>query len=270
MHRRHLAAFILGSTLLACSGGDEGGDKATGDDTASTADGGGGDDTSAPGPDPICTEPTDLPCVDQMILDLSLHDDKVSEGEVSNTTEGADFYTFVDASAGGMNGAARNPWVYIKFTPEGAVRVDIDDETALESMDWDMALRRYIVRLNSGDSGPSCVGALASRDLAYADISAVPADASFAVEDIYNDTCDIQEDNSGLPGSPDVALGGWWDYPGGCVTTTMLPFLVQLADGHTIKLVIETYYGTGQEECNSSGTPGEDSGFIHLRWAYLP
>ena len=105
----------------------------------------------------VCTEQTELVCLDQAILDLSLQDDAVSDGAVTTTTEGDDFVTAVDASAGGYNNATSNPWVYVRFEDTGAVKVEIDDETALESMDWDMSLRRFMVRLNGGDSGPSCV-----------------------------------------------------------------------------------------------------------------
>jgi len=38
---------------------------------------------------------------------------------------------------------------------------------------------------------------------------------------------------------------------------------------HQIKLVVETYYGTGQDTCNESGTSGGESGTITLRWQYL-
>ncbi len=105
--------------------------------------------------------------MDEMILDLSLHDDKTSNGEVVTTDDGDDKLSTVDASAGGFNDAARNPWTYVKFSADGLTRVDIDDETALESMDWDLALKRYIIRVNSGSSGPSCVGAAAMMGFEY-------------------------------------------------------------------------------------------------------
>jgi hypothetical protein len=63
-------------------------------------------------------------------------------------------------------------------------------------------------------------------------------------------------------------MAPWWEYPG-CVATTDVPFLVQLADGHVIKLRVEAYYGTGQDECDESGSPGSDSAFYTLRWAVV-
>ncbi len=211
----------------------------------------------------------EVSCVDQLILDLSLHDDKISDDEVSTTTDGDDFITTVDASAGGYNNATSNPWVYVKFTDEGAERVDIDDESALESMDWDMALRRFIVRLNGGSSGPSCVGAVSFLEQSYDELTEIADGLSFAVDDYYTSDCTIINDSSGLPGSPQVVLGTWWEYPG-CVATTDNPHLVQLADGRIFKLVIESYYESDQETCNETGSaPNADSAIYTLRWRWM-
>jgi len=271
---RTLTLFSLCAALsLGCNGKSDG-DGETGEDTSGgdtddtdmqdTADTGDTDD----GPDAVCTEPTDIPCTDAIILDLSLHDDKVSEGEVSNTADGADFISFIDGSAGGYDAAARNPWVYVKFTEDGLVRVDIDDETALESMDWDVAVRRYIIRLNGGSSGPSCVGAASFTESTYDDLDSIPDGISYRLDDFYTSDCTIKTDSSGLPGSPSVALGPWWSYAG-CVQTTLVPHLVQLADGHIIKLVVEEYYAEDQDVCNSTGSGGSDSGMYTFKWTYM-
>lgn len=248
-----LLAALGASLLVACSG---------------PSDDSGGTDTGVS--DAVCEDPTDPPCVDEMILDLSLHDDKVSDGEVATTTDGADFVTTIDASAGGYSNSANNPWVYVKFSRDGATRVDIDDETALESMDWDLSLRRFILRLNGGDSGPSCVGAaVLGEGYTYENLTSIPDGVAYQMDDYYTDDCTIVNDSSGLEGSPQVVLGPWWDYES-CLSTTGQPFLVQLADGGVIKLRVETYYdGNGQEECNSSGSTTASGGFITVRWAYM-
>jgi hypothetical protein len=241
---RPIAAFAF--LLTACSGGDT--------------------DTDV-GPVAVCTTPTAIQCEDQIILDLSLHDDLISDGDVETTTDGADFVTTVDASAGGMNEASDNPWVYVKFTDTGAVRVDLADEPALESMDWDIAARRFGLRLNGGVSGPSCVGAAVFLESTYDELTTVPAGIEYVQEAFYTDSCTYVPDSFGL-NSPQVVLSPWWSYES-CVETTGHPALIRLADGRVIKFVVEAYYGTGQDDCNSDGTPGGDSANFTWRWAFV-
>ncbi|MDP2314754.1 MAG: HmuY family protein [Pseudomonadota bacterium] len=248
--------LALGLLLAGCTGPSK-------DDT------GAADDSGIDAVDPICTEPEPPSCVDEMILDLSLHDDKVSDGEVTTVVDGADFVTNIDASAGGYSQAANNPWVYVRFGADGAERVDIDDESALEDMTWHLALRRYIVRVNSGDSGPSCVGAAAMLGYTYGELTEVPAGMNYLQDDYYTDDCTFVNDSSGLEGSPQAAMSAWWEYPG-CVATTEAPFLVQLEDGRVIKLVVEKYYGgEGQDECNTGGSTTEPGGFYQIRWTAM-
>lgn len=258
----------MAALLMACDGGEKVVDDTGGgggDDTAETGETGETGDTNTL--DPVCTEATDIPCVDAIISDLSLHDDETSDGEVTNTLEGEDWLTVLDASAGGSNQAANNPWLYVKFTDEGLVRVDIDDETALEDMGWDLALRRYYIRLNSGVSGPSCVGVDRQDRKEYADLTEIPDNAEYAYEAFYDEQCTLIDDGFGM-GNPLTALDGWWDYTS-CVETTMVPFVMQLADGHVLKLVVESYYGDDQADCNDNGDSPRDSAIIHIRWMYL-
>jgi hypothetical protein len=251
-NRYHVAALAV---LAACAGQGK-----------SDADA----DTDAPA-DPVvpaCTEQTPVACEDAIVSDLSLHDDLTSDGRVKNTADGADWVTEIDATAGGFGQETFNPWVYVRFTEEGAERVNIDDETALESMEWHLAARRFILRLNGGSSGPSCVGAATFLEKSYDELTEVPSDAEFVLDDYYTTDCTLINDSSGLEGSPQVALSAWWEYPG-CVKTTRIPFLVQLEDGHVIKLRVEQYYGTDQATCNQDSLPGGDSGTIEIRWTYV-
>jgi hypothetical protein len=219
-------------------------------------------------PSPVCTEALEPSCIDGLILDLSLHDDMISDATVSSSQDGDDWISGVDASAGGYQNATENPWVYVRFTDDGLERVELDDESALESMDWDMALRRFIIRLNGGDSGPSCVGAATLLESTYSEVDSIPEGLVFATDEYYSGDCTIINDSSGLPNSPQVVLGTWWEYPG-CVATTGYTQLIQLANGRTMKLAVEQYYGLGQSECNQNGTPGEHSGQIQMRWQFL-
>ncbi len=271
-----------GTTSDAATGGGQTGGT-TPDAAAIPADGTVGDagmpdaqlaDAAAPDAalPQVCpqTPPT---CVDQMILDLSLHGDKVSTGDVTTVQDGDDFVTTIDATAGGFGNSDQNPWVYVHFGLDGATKVAIDDETALESSDWDMSLRRFIVRLNGGDSGPSCVGAVSFLEGDYATLNTVPDGLDYLVDDYYTDDCTIVNDSSGLPGSPQVVLAPWWSYAG-CVSTTSVPHLIRLADGHVIKLVVEQYYedAAAQTQCNNSGSApaGAVSAVFTLRWRPMP
>ena len=217
----------------------------------------------------LCEAPQEMECVDDLLLDLSLQADAVSDGAVTTQTDGDDFVTLIDASAGGYNNASQNPWVYVKFTDQGAEKVDLDDESALESMDWDMSLRRFIIRLNGGSSGPSCVASATLLEGSYEELDEAPEGLPYAEDNYYTSDCTLINDSSGLPGSPQVSLGRWWEYPG-CVKTTGYPHVVRLADGRTIKLRVEQYYGVDQEVCNTTDTPGSDSAKISIRWRYIP
>ncbi len=221
----------------------------------------------------VCEEPVEPACVDAMILDLALHDDKVSDGAVTNTADGDAWYTSVDATAGGYGNSSDNPWVYLRFTDAGAERVDIDDETALESMDWDLAARRFILRLNGGDSGPSCVGAATLMEQGWDDVAEAPEGISYAVDDYYTDDCTMVNDSSGLPGSPQVVLGPWWSYSA-CIATTGYVQLIQLADGRVVKFVVDRYYeeAAHQDTCNETGEAPQaaTSAIYTFHWQLLP
>jgi hypothetical protein len=216
----------------------------------------------------VCEEPQSISCEDAAILDLALHDDKVSDGAVTSTADGADFVSTIDASAGGYNQAQNNAWVYVKFTSTGLKKVEIDDETALGSMDWDLSFRRFIIRLNGGSTGPSCVGSASFLEQSYAGLTSVPEGLSYLHDDFYTDDCTIINDSSGLPGSPQVALAPWWSYDG-CVQTTMVPHLLQLADGHIVKMVVESYYASGQDACNNGTGSGDSAANFTIRWTYM-
>jgi len=113
---RWILLLMLGGLLMALgcdTTGDD--DDDVSDDDVSDDDDTGDDDTA----DGCAAE--DPPCVDDLILDLSLHDDKVSEGGVQNTADGDDIVSVVDATAGGFSMATENPFVYLRFEDDGLV-----------------------------------------------------------------------------------------------------------------------------------------------------
>jgi hypothetical protein len=239
----------------------------TGAETGTTGDSDGttgGDSGSSTGGEPDLNE---VECVDQLIQDLSLNEDVISEGDVTSVQDGDDWVSTLDATAGGLPNAPMRPWLYVAFTDEGLEKIDTDDIDALDTGDWDIAAKRFGVRVNSGSSGPSSVQVAVMEDMQYGEITEVPDDATFEIEDFYTDACDLVDDGSGF-GSPAYRMASWWSYPG-CVATTGTPFVLQLADGRHVKLVIEAYYETGQQECNDNGTMGSGSANVTWRWAFL-
>lgn len=244
-------------------------DGANPTDASGSSDGNGSEDDGDTGGDADTGDDAGaLACTDQMILDLGLVQGVLSEGSANDTADGDGFVSVVDATAGGIMDAPENPWLYLRFTPDGLRKVEVDDLQALESTEWDIAAKRFGLRLNGGVSGPSTVAAAPIEGAAYEDLDEVPADAAFEIEAFYDEGCTLVDDGSGQ-GAPDYALTPWWFYPG-CVGTTLVPFVLELADGSHVKLVVEAYYAEGQAECNEGGAMGTTAAMYTWRWAYLP
>jgi hypothetical protein len=254
------------TTGQSTSTGDSTGTSSGSGSTSSASTGAGG------APSPVCTEPTDVPCEDQVFLEMNLKDDP-APGDIENEPEGTGFHTSVDATAGGAFNPDPHSYVYGRFTEDGLEKVDISDEESIESMDWDIAFRRYVIRINSGNSGPSCVGATRMPGEGDYDATTAPPDgATFRGDEYFTDSCEIIADGTGLPNSPATALSSFWSYPG-CVQMTGYVFVVQLADGRLVKLIVDNYYDDeSQAQCQKTDTApkGENgSGSIQLRWAFL-
>ncbi|NUQ71980.1 MAG: HmuY family protein [Polyangiaceae bacterium] len=243
------------------TGGGSGGD-------AGGAGGAGG------GSSAVCTEPTEVACADAIILAMNLKNEP-APGLIENEANGTGWRSTIDATAGGFNAPDPHAFVYGRFTDAGLEKVNISDEQALDSMDWDIAFRRYIVRINSADSGPSCVTAARTipGSTTYEELAAVPSDLKYFSDDYFtDDSCEMKPDGSGLPDSPATALSSYWSYPG-CVAMTGNIFVVQLKDGRHLKLIVDAYYKdlAGQDQCNMNGSSGGSPGAtIQMRWAFLP
>ncbi|MBI4956449.1 MAG: HmuY family protein [Myxococcales bacterium] len=267
MPRARRAGVILALCAAAVLGG------ACAKDEETTPGGGGG--TGGVGPQPVCTTPTAVACEDQVILQMNLQP-LAAPGLITDTVEGDGFASLVDATAGGFNASPPDSYVYARFTPTGLVKVDLSDEAALASMDWDIAFRRYVVRVNSGNSGPSCVSAarLAGTP-AYESVTSVPDNLVYHEDDYFTaePDCTLIADGTGMPGSPATALSSFWTYPG-CVKMTGNVFVVERADGTHVKLTVTHYYNeASQQLCQDTDAvpmSGTGSANIRLRWAFLP
>lgn len=209
-------------------------------------------------------------CTEQSIDELDLLT-TASTGEVrEESTTAAQFHTYVDARAGGVT--ANQSYTYAAFTPQGLARVEVDDQAALASMDWDTAFRRYVIRVNSGVSGPSCVSvARAPAGTSFESVTQVDSSWKFRTESYFTEACQLVEDSSGI-GGPATALGSYWTY-GGCLAMSGDVFVLHLADGRLVKLQVTSYYEpSAQETCNQTGSAPQPSGSAQLRlkWAFLP
>lgn len=212
----------------------------------------------------------EVPCTDQSVSQLMLFEDP-SPAEISNQSSDGVFESLIDATAGGMQ--AKQSFVYARFTPTGLTKVAVGDEDAFNSGEWHIALRRYIIRLNSGVSGPSAVlGARTRPDTTFDDLSVPPpsSEIPYREEQYYSETCDFMPDGSGI-GGPQTALSSFWKYQE-CVQMTGNVFVVALPDGGHVKLQVLAYYTTdNQRVCDETGKVPLPSGAgnVRIRWAFL-
>jgi hypothetical protein len=223
---------------------------------------------SESGPAPSCAA-AKIRCEDQSIQQLKLRT-VINDGEVAE--EGSlpgEFLTRIDARAGGL--AATMSYAYVSFDEAGLQKQPITDEEALGSMDWDLAVRRYVVRLNSGVSGPSCVeAARLPPGTSFDSLTEVPDGLSWRTEVYFTESCDYVPDSSGI-GAPGTALASFWSYTS-CVQMSGNLFVVRLRDGRYVKLQIVGYYDLpAQQECDRTGTVPvpNGAGNLRLRWSFL-
>lgn len=243
--------------LAGCAGPEPDKDKDKDDDNDVTA---------------VCTEPAaSVECRDQTLVALEMAPSDVSPGLIENTEVDGHFESTIDATAGGFGGDGG--YVYGKFTANGLEKVEITDDESFDSMAWDVSFRRFVIRLNSGVGGPSCVtAARTAPDTDFATLAEVPENLDFNEEQFMSPgTCDVISDGSGLPGAPGVVLQNYWTYAS-CLQMTGNVYVVELADGHHVKLMVNSYYQdpARQQECNETGTNDSvGSAHINMSWAFL-
>ena len=277
MHHRSISVLFtlaIGALSAGCSSdpGNPTSSSSGASSGASSTGSGGGGGGSGTGGGAACS-PGDVPCSDQAILELNLQKD-VTKGLIDNMADGSGWATSVDATAGGAFAPTPESYTYAKFTDQGLTKVMISDEQSLDSMDWDIAFRRYVIRINSGNSGPGCVKAakIATGEGSYDKVTAVPGNAMFGTDVYFDKSCALIDDMSGLPTSPATALHGYWQYQN-CVQMTHAVYAIELPDGRTVKFTVVDYYTPAvQDECDSMGTipmMNTGSGNFKVRWAFL-
>lgn len=247
-----MIALVVSLTFAGCSDDD---DNNPTTDTGGTVDQGLYPDLGLP-PDLGEKEPCESEWVDAINPQ-----DKVSTGAVSNTEADGVNTLKVDASAGGMNAAAQNPFVYISFG-DGS-KVEITDTESKDSLAWDLALKRSTLRVNGGDSGTGQGAVAALTGTTLEALTSAPADNSFITDDFLDESCNILRDpinniRTALNGESTLAL--WYDYDMGSAQTVQPKdqvYVLKRADGSLVKFVIDSYY------------EGTASAQFTIRWATL-
>lgn len=261
-------AALAAMASLGCSSSSS---DPAGTGGAPPTDGGTGGAGGADAAQAICTTPTAVLCSDQVFQEMNLKKPP-APGNITSTPDGAGFSSTIDATAGGAFNPNPDSYVYGRFDDTGLLKVDIGDEEALDSMDWDIAFRRYVMRINSGHSGPSCVTAARLPGApVYDDLTQVPAGLTYRNDEYFTASCEIIPDGSGLPNSPATALSSYWTYPG-CVQMTGNVFVVRVASGRQLKLTVTHYYDdANQQTCNTTGAvpQGTPSATFQMRWSWL-
>lgn len=264
---------------VADLGGDSGGEMAdsgwaedAGDalqDAGTPIDGGSDGGSGDAGTSSRCPEAGVPVCQDEAFSEL-LFRNILNEGTIVEEGASPGERTYVNATAGGLS--APQSYLYARFTQEGLEKINLTDEQAFEDTSWHIAFRRYIIRLNGGVSGPSCVrGGRTAPGTTFEALTEVDPSLALSEERYFTDSCELVNDGSGLPNAPATVLASFWEYPG-CVKMTGNVFVVELPDGRAVKLEVLSYYEPErQEECQNTDQVSfpSGSGNVRLRWAFL-
>jgi hypothetical protein len=213
MMKRSSWLFVLWLAITGCGG------SGNGDDAAPDSPGG-------------CDPATVLPVSYRLIA-------MVSTGAVQVTTSGEVTSGTIDATAGGVNNAADNPYVYVDL--RSGTKVAVNDLDARTSTAWDIALKRSSLRTNSGDSGTGGRELAAVQAATLAQVTQAPA-SGYASDDFA--TADCMLDSTAI-GEPRSAFGDWYDYDVNThvVTPKAEVYVLKRNNGSRTAFRIKAYYG---------------------------
>lgn len=134
---------------------------------------------------------------------------QVSTGGVAfspSPTESGVWEVTVDATAGGGAQAGKNPFVYVDLLARK--KAEITDVQSRTSAGWDVALKRWQIKLNGGDSGPGGVTVARVVDKTLAEVARAP-DGPFSVDEYFDAQCELAMDGIGGIQS---TLSDWYEY----------------------------------------------------------
>lgn len=269
------AVGLLAAALAGCGGPVSSPDGGVATDAFVGTEDAPSETTDAPsavddtGGSSVCLPAEVIPCVDEQLSQLDLFDTVNPAVITEEGTTPGEFLSWIDATGGGR--MPTESFVYARFTDDGLTKVEIGDEDAFASTDWDISFRRFLIRLNSGVSGPSCVTAgRTAPGTTFESVTAVPSALSYRVEEYFTESCELVPDGSGL-GSPATALSSYWSYPG-CVSMTGNVYVIELASRRHVRFEVVGYYPLDiQAQCDATmtiPTPSNAANF-RVRWSFL-
>lgn len=207
---------------------------------------------------------SDRRCGDAVIVEWPLNN-AVTTGEVITEEMGDYRQMTIDATAGGMQGASENPFVYVRL--DTGERVDVTDIDALDDDTWDLAFKRIVIRTNSEDSGPGSVRVNKQSETTFEDVVDIPSHEDPFMTDLsFNEDCEPIIDSIGNLFTafnhlnPFNASGSqsWYDYgSGGAVT-------IGPVEGD-----IYVVHNQDRDEYYKVEISAWSSGEFTLRWALL-
>lgn len=156
---------------------------------------------------------------------------------------------YVDATAGGAQGAAENPRVYVDLAARS--RVGVGDVAARTDPSWDLALERAAIFTNGGQGGAGQGAAVFLPGRELADVTAADA-AGLATEAFVDDACAPRLDAAG---TVRTTFDGWYAYDPSShqLSPAKGAFLVRGGKGALFRVQIVSYYGA---EDGGAGTAG--------------
>jgi len=181
-----------------------------------------------------------------------------STGAVTVTTTADVTAGTIDATAGGLAGAADRPYIYVDL--KSGAKADVTDLTSRSSAGWDIALKRSSLRVNGGDSGTGGRTLAVVQAAALADVTAGPA-TGYTADDFTTADCMLDTIPGGEPRS---AFGEWYDYDVDTHAVSPKPevYVVERADGSRTAFRVVTYYGDAASPMRGA--------FYQVEWKQLP
>ena len=155
-------------------------------------------------------------------------------------------------------------WIYMIVTDTALIELEMTEEQAQNSLDWDLAMMRNHFRTNSGTSGPGDGGASMLNDTwsceIFNEFSFVPENTTFISDAILTNIYqpwahdDPNEAYTEAPGSTILENWGWFDIDNDYYFYyTHRQFIVKLPNNRGyIKIWPYQYYGELRQSAHTS------------------